>query len=381
MARVGCDVEVEAQVRTVLHHILYGVIRRYNRLRWSLRRLSGRVGPVQILPYIGYGTRDVVFVSGRAVANRRVQDPQPTDSVWRNIVNMVRRFNTQPIPDTPVSVRIGALEQVVTTNARGRFFARLECADSLPDGTVWHTVALTLSAYPDHPGAHATSKVLVPAPRARFGVISDLDDTVIETNVISKIRTVLNTFTQNAHTRMTFPGVAAFYRALHAGTGDAQNPLFYISMSPNVLYDMLLAFFRLRGIPPGPMFLINMGMTETHFFRPNHRRHKEHYIHHIMDTYANLPFVLIGDSGEDDAEIYLDIVQRYPGRVKAIYIRDVLRGRRGKTIRALSAAARQCGVDLLLTRDTLAAAQHAAAHGVITPESVAAVRAEIAAAR
>lgn len=368
-------------MRAGLHRIVYAVIRRYNRLRWSLRRLSGRVGPVQILPYIGYGTRDVVFVSGRAVANRRVQDPQPTDSVWRNIANMVRRFNTQPIPDTPVSVRIGGQEQLVVTNARGRFAARFDLIAPLPNDTAWHTAALTLSAYPDQPGSHSTSKVLVPTPRATFGVISDLDDTVIETNVISKIRTVLTTFTQNAHTRMTFPGVAAFYRALHAGTDDAQNPLFYISMSPNVLYDMLLAFFRLRGIPPGPMFLINMGLTETHFFRPNSRRHKLHYIRHIMDTYASLPFVLIGDSSEDDPEIYLDTVQHYPGRVKAIYIRDVLRGRRAKAIRALSAGARQCGVDLLFTKDTLAAAQHAAAHGFIAPESVAAVRAEIAAAQ
>lgn len=368
-------------MRRILHRIAYAVVSRYSRLRWKLRTLGGGVGPVRILPYLGYGTARAVYVSGRAVAHYRVRESLVTDSLWRNIVNTIRRFNALSIPETQVRVRIGHNEQIALTNTRGHFRIRLALDAPLPEDKIWHEVDLTLVDYADQPGAHAISRVFVPTARAAFGVISDLDDTVIQTNVVSKIKTVVNTFMRNAHTRLSFPGVAAFYRGLQQGINETWNPLFYISTSPNTLYDMLMTFMRLKNIPPGPMFLINMGMTKTHFFRPNSRQHKQREIMHILDTYAPLPFLLIGDSSEHDPEIYLDTLRYYPKRIKAIYIRDLSHGRAGLALRRLSAEAHLLGVDLLLVPDTLAAAQHAANHGLITQDAVEAVRTEIHAPR
>ena len=76
--------------------------------------------------------------------------------------------------------------------------------------------------------ATATARVLVPAARARFGVISDIDDTIVQTKVTRKVRMIVSLALSSARTRKPFPGVAAFYRALHAGV----NPVFYVSNSP-----------------------------------------------------------------------------------------------------------------------------------------------------
>ncbi len=92
-------------------------------------------------------------------------------------------------------------------------------------------------------------------------MISDLDDTVIQTDVTRVIRMVRNTLLGNARTRHPFPGVAALYRALHSSAGAPANPLFYVSSSPWNLYDMLDDFFRLRSIPEGPIFLRDWGLS------------------------------------------------------------------------------------------------------------------------
>ena len=89
----------------------------------------------------------------------------------------------------------------------------------------------------------ATGRVLVPPSDAEFGVISDLDDTVIQSDVIRKLRMLVKLALSNAHTRKPFRGVAAFYRALHRG----RNPFFYVSKSPHNLYSPLVEFLQHQG--------------------------------------------------------------------------------------------------------------------------------------
>ena len=87
----------------------------------------------------------------------------------------------------------------------------------------------------------------------------------------------------------------------------------------------------------------------------------------------------MGDSGQEDPEIYGEIARRYPGRVLAIYIRDVTPGERDDEVAALATRLREMGVDLTLVPDTLAAAQHAVRIGLLDPSSLAAIRGERAA--
>lgn len=358
-----------------LNRIVYALVRRFDRLVWALRQRAG-IGPVLLVPFIGHGTRERIFITGRALASVSVQPAHPQDSAWHNLLNMIRRFHTHELLHVRVRARFGDLEQVVTTDHEGHFDIVFDLPEPLPADTAWHAVALDLPDYPDQPGARATGHVLVPPASAEFAVVSDLDDTVILTDISHKLNMMWITFTNNAHTRATTPGIPAFYRALQAGTGAAHNPIFYVSTSPWNLYDMLQEFFTLRGIPSGPMFLINLGLTRKHFLRPSGFAHKVKHTSALMDTYPDLPFILVGDSGEHDPDIYLEVLRRYPGRIKAIYIHAVS-PHHVEALQALVTEARALNVDLLLLTDMIAAARHAAEQGLIAPGAVAAVEAEV----
>jgi phosphatidate phosphatase APP1 len=99
-------------------------------------------------------------------------------------------------------------------------------------------------------------------------------------------------------------------------------------------------------------------------------------IEHILRVCPSLPFVLIGDSGQHDPEIYLQVLRDYPNRIKAIYIREVTRERRREQINRLMAEAKALNVPMLLVKDTVEAAQHAAAFGLIDPDAIPDIRAD-----
>jgi len=184
-----------------------------------------------------------------------------------------------------------------------------------------------------------------------------------------------NTFLMNSRTRLPFAGVAAFYQALRRGTGESLNPIFYVSSSMWNLYDMLYDFFVVRGIPLGPLFLVDAGITREQFIMPGHRRHKIAAIETLLATYPNLKFILIGDSTQKDPAIYLEIIEKHPGRILASYIRDVALLPHQKA-EAMAQQAREHGVDMLTVKDTLAAAVHAADHGFIDPDALDAIAAD-----
>src|SRR5690606_15856540 len=147
---------------------------------------------------------------------------------------------------------------------------------------------------------------------------------------------------------------------------------------PWSIYDVLDEFFNLHRIPIGPvLFLREWGMTLQ---RPLPRRaqdHKLELIRNMLALYRDLPFVLIGDSGQRDPEIYAQVVREHPGRALAIYIRNVSRDpARHRAIEDLALEVLAAGSSLLLAADSLAMAEHAAERGLIAPDAVAEVASE-----
>jgi phosphatidate phosphatase APP1 len=187
-----------------------------------------------------------------------------------------------------------------------------------------------------------------------------------------------NTFLQNSRTRLPFEGVAAFYRALQVGTNNTYNPIFYVSSSPWNLYDLLVDFFVVREIPVGPFFLKDLGLTPEHFFTSGHMAHKFGSIRAIMDTHENLPFILIGDSTQEDPDIYVRVAQDYPERILAIYIRDVTENeeREREILRMADQLKVQHNIDMLLVPDTVGAAEHAVLKGFIPEAALMDIRIE-----
>ena len=200
----------------------------------------------------------------------------------------------------------------------------------------------------------------------------------MRTGVANKLGMMWRLFVRDADSRTAFPGVAALYRALHAGaSGDECNPMLYVSRAPWGIYDVLEEFFQVHDIPVGPvLFLREWGMSWRSPLPRRAEDHKRVLIEAIMEVYGAMPVVLIGDSGQHDPEIYRRAVERYGARVLAVYIRDVSRrdARIRGEIEAMTAAVRAAGSDLVLAADTVAMAEHAAALGLVAPAAVDLVR-------
>lgn len=312
------------------------------------------------MPYLGYGTRERLVVCGRVLEDEGFTPAADADGRWRNVVRFWKRLESDEVPLARLRARFFGRESEGITDREGYFRLFIAPRGRLGPG-VWQEVELELQG---EEAVRATARVLVPSRRARFGVISDIDDTIVASHVGNKVRMILTAVLSNARTRKPFPGVAAFYRALHAG----MNPFFYISKSPWNLYAPLLEYLEIQELPLGPLLLRDFGL------RPE-KEHKRKAIEDILATYPKLKFILIGDSGEEDPEIYSAVVHRHPDRIRAVYIRSVNQ-KRISQIEKLAKEVAKTGCQLVLAKEAEQAAAHAAAEGLIQASELRAVRAD-----
>ena len=333
---------------------------------------------MRICAYRGYATRTRVLVSGRVLANRAPVELTERESLWRNLLNSYRRFETDELPHVPVIIQSGGYEHTIETDAEGYY--QLELPRIVQTNTATFLTAEARCSVRGHE-ISATHEIVAPASDAEFGIISDLDDTVIETNMTSLLTAAKLTFIGNAKTRKPLEGVAALYASLGSGrAGRPVNPIFYVSSSPWNLYDLLCDFMELNEIPKGPIFLRDWGIDRPKFIKSRGHREKFERARKIMADFPELPFVLVGDSGQQDAGLYAEAATLHPGQIKAIYIRDVdpaTATKRDEDVRAHIKTAAQHGVPMLLAPDSQAMAHHAAEIGLITARKEAAVKVEV----
>lgn len=333
---------------------------------------TGSINAVNLVVFHGYGTPRRLYLSGRVLRNAP-DVAQLGASVLHNLAAAFNRLDSNELPNIIVRATYRDQSWETTSDEEGYFSFEIEPDSPLASGDTWHDLAVTWQ-HPaeDASGAAVTARVLTPPPTATFGVISDVDDTILRSYITSIVKMALEMLLKNAYSRVTFPGVPAFYRALQSGrSGSDNNPIFYVSLSPWNLYSLLKEFLEINDIPPGPLILRDYSLqTLTSLGGPSP---KQKLIQDLLDLYPELPFVLLGDSGQHDPETYAEIVRENPGRIKAIYIRDVSGGTnadRAQEVATLAAATLACGVDMLLSPHTRDFAAHAAAQGLIQPLAV-----------
>lgn len=370
-----------ANWKKVLVHNANDVEAYFDMLKYRLRERLGNRDPIMILPYNGYGTPDLFYLKGRVLEDKGIQSARDNDTVWDNLVNMYKRFESDEIPYAEVQATFQNVQQKLSCDEEGYFEVHIEPKRPLDRDQPWQEVGLELlkPLRNSYPTVHIQGKVLVPPPTARFGVISDMDDTFVRTDATHILHMARIVFLGNARTRLPFKGVASFYKALFEGPqGNEQNPLFFVSSSPWNLYDLFSDFLKLQGIPQDPvMFLNDWGFNEQGFEANKYRQHKEGICRRLLNLYQDLPFILIGDSGQQDPEIYSEIVRLHPKRILAVFIRNVSRGlQRPNAIRELAKKVVEAGSTLILADNTLPMAQYAIEQGWISPAAFPEIHAE-----
>ena len=327
--------------------------------------------PFEILAYRGYGNATRAHVYGRVIEKSNIGPSAVGDSALRNLINTYRRAESDPLSFAQVTTSYAGRVHEHKADDEGFFSGWLDTHES--KGGEWeeYHVELMNPRY-EKKSLTSSGEILVPPSSAKFCVVSDIDDTVIQSRVTSFLQAARTVMLGNARTRLPFPGVSAFYQALRNGaSGDEKNPIFYVSSSPWNIYDIISEFMDVQKIPKGPLVLRDWDINLSALSSDRHMDHKGAAIRNLIQLYPHLDFILIGDTSQHDPEIYRQIVGEFPDRVRSIYIRDVNRtAERKASVQKLADEVLAAGSTLVLAEDTLGAARHAAEHGWIDSDSL-----------
>lgn len=346
-----------------------------SKFKVKLKNRLGWLGTPKIVPYRGFANHDYLYVKGNVIEDTGLSVPEESDSIWQNTLAMIKRFGSDVIPFVQVQIKFRNQQSIVTTDENGFFELKIKLNELPKEQIHWENVHYKLldEIFPEQGIIAATGKVMIATEKGDFGVISDVDDTILISRATSFLRKMRLMLFKNAHTRMPFEGVSAFYRALHKGNGSAPfNPIFYVSSSEWNLYDLLEDFCRVKNIPRGPFLLTEKDAQWYKFWKSGKGSHDHKYdkIDHVLSSFPSLPFILIGDSGQRDAEIYAEVASKYPGRIQAIYIRDVASNKKNRKVQNIALQINNENIAMLLVKTTYEAAIHASENGFILQKSL-----------
>lgn len=339
---------------------------------YKVKRRSGWLGLPKIVPYIGYGDANTTFITGEVIRGFDITKPAAHLTRWQNILAAAKRYLIDDIENVTVTVTFNGQSTTVKTDKFGIFRCEFQHPDLSPTDHRWEKALIKLDDNEANGNHEVESEIMRVNHNARFGVISDIDDTIIVSYATQKLMKLKLLLFNNAHTRMPFKGVSAFYNALQNGNDESTiNPIFYLSNSEWNLYDLLYEFIEFNRIPKGPLLLREMKISLLNplKMREVKKNHKQQVLYQLFSTLTELKFILIGDSGQHDPEVYADIVKQFPGRVLAIYIRDVGIAANTAEIKTISQKIHdEHKVEMILVSDTEAAAKHAISKGFISPD-------------
>jgi phosphatidate phosphatase APP1 len=365
--------------RSRLLRSAYFLKRNFSKGKLWLAKKSGLIRKIMIMPYKGLGSQKEIFVVGRVLKDRGIRPAAEADGAWENFKAMYKRFMSWEIPNVRVRGSFAGDTQVVYTDDEGYFEFKLKPQVEIQESGNIEKVDIELldEVVSGQGKVTAKGKVFIPPATAEFGIISDIDDTIVPTGATRWYAMFQATFMNNALSRLPFPGIMHFYEALVSGeNGKPENPIFYVSSSPWNLYDFLVEFMDVHKIPKGPLMLRDIGLSREQFIAGSHELHKLTQIEHIFEVLPHLDFILIGDSGQKDPEIYLQAVKDFPGRVKRIYIRNVSSEVRENALAKMGNELESLGVKMVLVKNTLEAAEDAFAHGLLTEKALQEIKRE-----
>ncbi len=340
------------------------------RLAAALVRLGG---PVRVHPFHGFGADGRVRLGGRVLVGApprpRTSAPRATDGTPRGRWAVVRAnllpFLTLEVPGARVRLQLG--DRVAVVRADGGGYLRAELEDvGLTAGR--YTATLT----PEEPsGRSSTVVVHVLDPATDVAVVSDIDDTIVDSGIARGLLATISTaLLRDAATRVPLEGAAELYRALAEGAGAGPpRPFVYLSTSPWNLVGFLQGFLHRNGFPEGPLLLTDWGPSRAGLLRVGTQQHKRAALEHLAAVLPSQRFVLIGDSGQQDAQIYTAFALGHPGRVASVLIR-----RAGAEDAADEQALADCatslaeaGVPYVLAQDSAAMLRAAPGLGLAPP--------------
>ncbi|HHV21481.1 MAG TPA: DUF2183 domain-containing protein [Propionibacterium sp.] len=288
-----------------------------DRLNRQITRVVRRRGwSERIIPYVGYGSSKFIRVLARVVLSPPLADgevrPLSHDAPlnrrgWRN-------FFTAPLASGTCECHVEGQSYLLPTDRNGYVDTRLPVRGLEPG---WHEVTLRSG---DH---EMQAPIMIVDPDQEFGLVSDIDDTVISTSLPRPLLAAWNTFVLHESARQEVPGMSELYRRLIAEHPKA--PVVYLSTGAWNTADTLTRFLKHHEFPDGALLLTDWGPTNSGWFRSG-QEHKRINLRDLAIDFPKIQWILIGDDGQHDPSIYGEFAEAHPDRVRIIGLRQLTPG-------------------------------------------------------
>src|SRR5215216_857349 len=297
-----------ARVRSVQEPLRNRALRiDYAVQRWRARRARDAGYAAEVIPYTSYGSASWIRVLARVLLAKSPQRHADTPTGirgWRNFIGV-------PIENAHVTVDIGGRSHEVEADPSGVIDVVVDV--DLEPG--WHRIGLS-----SEDSDIARALVFVVDPGTTFGVVSDIDDTVMVTALPRPLLAAWHTFVVNEHARTTTPGMPVLYERLTTHYPGA--PLIYLSTGAWNVAPTLTRFLSRNLYPAGALLLTDWGPTADRWFRSG-REHKRSSLERLAREFPQIKWLLIGDDGQHDESIYSEFIAQHPDNVAAVCIRQL----------------------------------------------------------
>lgn len=273
---------------------------------WRERRARRRGLTATVAAFPGYGGSGWVRVLGRVLitppARRDAQGEYASLRGWRSFISV-------PIGFAQVTVHIGDATHDVVAD-RGGVVDTVLPADFAPG---WHTVAMSVEN-----SDPVETRVFVVGDDVRFGIVCDVDDTVMVTALPRPLVAAWNSFVVDEHARQPVPGMSVLLERLVRENPGA--PVVYLSTGAWNVGPTLVRFLGRHLFPSGTVLLTDWGPTHDRWFRSG-TAHKSANLERLAEQFPHVRWLLIGDDGQHDDAVYTQFTGTHPESVAAVAIR------------------------------------------------------------
>ena len=321
---------------------------------------------MEIKGYHGYGHMHNLVVFGHVFKRKHRARRVYSNNVLSNILHLLRLFMVVPIPK--IDVRMVFQDQLISGRSEVDGFFKMEWKATHEVAAGWHPVKLECLEN-GKPVSNTEGLIYVPHS-TQYGFISDIDDTIMISHSATLRKRLTELFVKNPRTRSVFEDVGKHYAllALAHTSPLTPNPFFYVSSSEWNLYDYLHDFFDYNNLPKGT-FLLNQVKRWYQFFKTGKTKHEGKLIriHRILSAFPKQQFVLFGDNTQQDPAIYAKLVKHFPGRIHAVYIRNIVPGHEERARISLKEI-EDAGIHTFLFQHSREAIEHSKRIGLIEAE-------------
>ncbi|HEY0163775.1 MAG TPA: phosphatase domain-containing protein, partial [Sphingomicrobium sp.] len=285
---------MQSAIARFLHSTIAELEQDLDRFEDLLGQGEGYDRKVRLLAYAGYRNERTVRLKGRVVRYEKPLDAG--EGLATRLIAMMEIYNSNELPGIAVKCEGYGQVRELLTDEEGYFDFELAIHQPLPATTQWEQVTLST---PGREAQQPAIKVPIMAPGTdnNWGVISDIDDTVVETGATDFVKNWRRVLVDQPADRLAVPGASTLYTMIARDHAAPARPFFYVSSSPWNLYGFIAEFMELNGIPHGPMFLKDYGIDQAKLLTTGHDTHKLAAIETVLAFYPDLRFLLIGDNG------------------------------------------------------------------------------------